>query len=355
MYTANFLVWLLFFYLNLKKGHSHDLSPGAIANAMCKIYTDNAKKNNICPLSKFKPSISRAVFAESGDFPHMIQLGYQIDDNTEWICSGSIISKNYVLIAAHCTSSRQRGVNVTQLRVRAGVTDQKDLSNAQIRNVESIKLHSKVEIPVKYNDIALIKVKEDFIFNKFVGPVCLYTNEKNPDGKGLQTGLSTATLESFPNSTTFTIRKRRQNSLKCTLPPQLENGRWVVTEADVNPDDLVDINTIIRFECHKGYQLYPNNPLLLCDGSWDETTFPICQKKCPPLYSTTTTTLTCKDIHNGAVPCDEAVDGTSLTYICSAYYEIPPGGRNTLYCYDGVWNFPKPICEPSKRNEFEFC
>ncbi|XP_072387147.1 CLIP domain-containing serine protease C9-like isoform X2 [Diabrotica undecimpunctata] len=190
MYTANFLVWLLFFYLNLEKGQSHDSSPGAIANVMCKIYTDNAKKNNICPLSNFNPSISRAVFAESGEFPHMVELGYKIDDNTEWVCSGSIISKNYVLTAAHCTLSIQREVNVTQLRVRAGVTDQKDLSNAQIRNIESIKLYSKLEIPVKYNNIALIKVKEDFIFNKFVGPVCLYTNEENPDGKGLQTGWS---------------------------------------------------------------------------------------------------------------------------------------------------------------------
>ncbi|CAG9834709.1 unnamed protein product [Diabrotica balteata] len=162
-----------------------------------------------------------------------------------------------------------------------------------------------------------------------------------------KSGLSTATLDSFSNSTSFTIRKRRQNSLKCTLPPQLENGRWVVTEADVNPGDQVDVNTIIRLECHKGYQLYPNNSLLLCDSSWDETTFPMCQKKCPPFYSTTTTTLTCKDIQNGAVPCDKAVDGTSLTYTCSAYYEILPGGRNTLYCNDGTWNFPKPICEPT--------
>ncbi|XP_050515899.1 uncharacterized protein LOC114334142 isoform X2 [Diabrotica virgifera virgifera] len=159
-------------------------------------------------------------------------------------------------------------------------------------------------------------------------------------------GLITVTLESFPNSTNSTLRTRRQSSFTCTLPPQLENGRWLVTEADVKPGDQVTINTIIRVECHESYQLFPNIPLHLCDSNWDETTFPTCQKKCPPFYSTATTTVTCKDLHNGAVPCDRAIDGTYLTYTCKVYYEIPPGGRNILYCDDGVWDFPKPICQP---------
>ncbi|XP_050507456.1 uncharacterized protein LOC126885068 isoform X2 [Diabrotica virgifera virgifera] len=159
-------------------------------------------------------------------------------------------------------------------------------------------------------------------------------------------GFPIATLESFPNSTSSTVRKRRQSSFNCTLPPQLENGRWLVTEADVKPGDQVIVNTIIRLECHEGYQLYPNIPLQLCDSNWDETTFPTCQKKCPSFYSTATTSVTCKDVNNAAVPCDKAVDGTYLTYNCNAYYEIPPGGRNILYCDDGVWDFPKPICQP---------
>ncbi|CAH1280125.1 unnamed protein product [Diabrotica balteata] len=158
------------------------------------------------------------------------------------------------------------------------------------------------------------------------------------------TGLASARLEIFSNST---IRKQRQTSFKCTLPPQLENGRWLVTEADVKPGDQIDINTIIRLECLEGFQLYPEIPLHLCDSNWNETTFPTCKKKCPPFYSTATTTLTCKDIRDGAVPCDKAIDGTYLTYTCNAYYEIPAGGRNVLYCDDGVWDFPKPICQPT--------
>ncbi|XP_028141378.1 phenoloxidase-activating factor 3-like [Diabrotica virgifera virgifera] len=188
MYSASFLVWLLYFYLNFEKGNSQDSSPGARANAMCEIYTANAKKNNICPISNLNPIISRAVPAETGEFPHMVEIGYKIDNDTEWYCSGFIISKNDVLTATNCALYR-RGIDLylTEKVIRAGVTDQKDLSNAQIRNIKSIIFHAEYERHVK-NDIALIKVKEDFIFNKFVGPVCLYTNENNPDGKGIQTG-----------------------------------------------------------------------------------------------------------------------------------------------------------------------
>ncbi|XP_050516955.1 uncharacterized protein LOC126891728 isoform X5 [Diabrotica virgifera virgifera] len=159
-------------------------------------------------------------------------------------------------------------------------------------------------------------------------------------------GITTATLESFPNTTRSTIRKRRQSSLECTLPPQLENGRWLVTEADVKPGDKVDFNSIIRLECHEGYQLYPDIRLQICDSYWNENNLPTCKKRCPPFYSTATTTLTCKDINNEAVPCDKAVNGTYLTYNCNDYHEIPPGGSNILYCDDGVWDFQKPICQP---------
>ncbi|XP_050505517.1 uncharacterized protein LOC114338870 isoform X3 [Diabrotica virgifera virgifera] len=163
-------------------------------------------------------------------------------------------------------------------------------------------------------------------------------------------GFTSEQLES--NNNYSTLRQRRQSSFKCTLPPQLQNGRWLITEADVRPGDQVEVNSILRLECHEGYQLQPNTPLLVCDTNWEAIKIPTCKKKCPPFYSTVTTQLLCKDKDENTVTCDKAIDGTYLTYECAAYYEIPPGGRNVLYCNNGIWDFPKPICQPKCGKKF---
>uniref|UniRef100_A0A6P7GTE1 Serine protease persephone-like n=1 Tax=Diabrotica virgifera virgifera TaxID=50390 RepID=A0A6P7GTE1_DIAVI len=189
MKTANFLTCILCVYLNIAKGNSQDSPPGAIANEMCKIYTENAKKNGNCPIPLFTSVnlISRDKFAETGEFPHMVQVGYKGDNGTEWHVSGFIVSKNYVLTVAHGAEPEWRDPPEI---VRAGVTDQADLSKAQTRTIESIIVHPEYKPLVKYNDIALFKVKEDFIFNKFVSPICLHTNEENPDIEGIHSGKS---------------------------------------------------------------------------------------------------------------------------------------------------------------------
>ncbi|CAG9834798.1 unnamed protein product [Diabrotica balteata] len=134
----------------------------------------------------------------------------------------------------------------------------------------------------------------------------------------------------------------------CTFPPQLKNGRILVIGVDVKPGDQVDVNVIIKLECHEGYQLFPNIQFTSCSANWDDEINSVtCKKLCPPFYSTATNTVKCIDIYGNIVPCDKAIDGTYLTYTCNAYYEIAPGGKNVLYCNDGVWDFPKPICQPT--------
>ncbi|CAG9834711.1 unnamed protein product [Diabrotica balteata] len=161
-----------------------DSSQGAIANEMCNIYTENAKKNNNCPIPLFPHVTSSGIFAERAEFPHMVEVGFKGENGTEWLVSGFIISKNYVITVAH--STRPRG--------RAGVTDKADLSKAQIRTIESVLIHPEYKPPIKYNDIALIKIKEDFIFNTFVSPICLHTSEENPDVKGIHSGSLCTTV-----------------------------------------------------------------------------------------------------------------------------------------------------------------
>lgn len=75
-------------------------------------------------------------------------------------------------------------------------------------------------------------------------------------------------------------------------------------------------------------------------------------EKCPSFYSTATTTLKCVDRDGNKIGCDQAIDGTYLTFDCIAYYEVPPGNKRSLFCRAGTWDFPKPVCQPGKISSF---
>ncbi|XP_050500478.1 CLIP domain-containing serine protease C9-like [Diabrotica virgifera virgifera] len=188
MKSVNLLIGVLYFYLNIANGNSQGRSPGSIANEMCKRYTEDAKKNNICPASLSSSSTPPRTLAQKGEFPHMVEIGYRHNNGYKWLASGFIISKNFVLTIAYVPKPEElRGAD--PVIIRAGVTDHNDLTHEQLRTIESVIVHPKYNPPIlRYNDIALIKVKEDFHFNKFISPVCLYTSDKLPDGNVIHSG-----------------------------------------------------------------------------------------------------------------------------------------------------------------------
>ncbi|KAG5892107.1 hypothetical protein JTB14_008076 [Gonioctena quinquepunctata] len=144
----------------------------------------------------------------------------------------------------------------------------------------------------------------------------------------------------------LTRLKRQDDGFKCTLPPYPSNGRWVVIHGEGRPGEEVDIDTGLKFICHPGYKLSPKHPYVICDTNWSPNSMPKCLKLCPPLYSSPTTTLKCKDASGNAISCNEATDGTYLTYQCIPYYEAL-GRKLSLYCSGGSWDFPKPVCQPA--------
>ncbi|XP_074029369.1 uncharacterized protein isoform X1 [Leptinotarsa decemlineata] len=147
----------------------------------------------------------------------------------------------------------------------------------------------------------------------------------------------------YANSTKF---KRELNEFQCKLPSYPENGQWSVINGYGKPGDDVEINTMIKFECLPGYMLTPDTPYVVCDRNWSPDIIPKCRRLCRPFYSTPTTNLKCKDRNGYAIGCDKATDGTYLTYECIPHYEVPLGRKQSLLCYDGIWDFPKPVCQP---------
>ncbi|XP_018569612.1 uncharacterized protein LOC108909692 isoform X2 [Anoplophora glabripennis] len=89
-----------------------------------------------------------------------------------------------------------------------------------------------------------------------------------------------------------------------------------------------------------------STPYVICDQNWDSSKMPECEKLCAPMYSSTTTTVKCVDKKGIEINCQEATEGSVLTYLCTPFYETPFGFRKTILCLDGSWNYPKPVCQP---------
>ncbi|XP_072394795.1 elastase-1-like isoform X1 [Diabrotica undecimpunctata] len=221
MKGLNLLIGVLCFHLNIVHGNSQVLesNAGAVANEMCKKYTEDAKKNNFCPVP-LDIRIIRGNVAAKGEFPHMVQLAYIKNNETKYLCSGFIISKNYVLTSTQCVTGE--GADQPEF-VRAGVTDDKDVTNEQIRSIHTI-------LALLY--IALIRVKEDFNFNKFVSPACLYTSNENPDGPGIHTGWHPTDIGEDKQTNMVQLFLNFDSNESC-------NNTLVPTEKGVLPEAIV--------------------------------------------------------------------------------------------------------------------
>ncbi|XP_018569614.1 uncharacterized protein LOC108909693 [Anoplophora glabripennis] len=163
-------------------------------------------------------------------------------------------------------------------------------------------------------------------------------------------GTSNHRISSYETKqTTYLRRYSRQSGnagITCELPLHPVRGKWSIINGNGKPGGHVSKNTVLRFECDPEYRLSSRSFLLICDENWNLSKVPTCERKCPAQYSTSTTTVKCEDKYGNEVTCDEAVDGTYLSYTCAPFFETPIGYKKTILCVDGTWNFPSPICQP---------
>ncbi|KAL7745830.1 hypothetical protein ACLKA6_010022 [Drosophila palustris] len=117
------------------------------------------------------------VDASRAQFPHQISLRNRGSHS----CGGSIISRNWVLTAAHCVTYEADGVIVvypaSQMSIRAGSNDR--FSGGLLLNIVEIIAHENYGDFL--NDVALLRVETPFIYSDSIQPIALPT-QNTPAG-----------------------------------------------------------------------------------------------------------------------------------------------------------------------------
>ncbi|XP_055624213.1 transmembrane protease serine 9-like [Toxorhynchites rutilus septentrionalis] len=148
-------------------------------NDNCKAVNPEAPSNHL-PMncgSYLMNRISGGEKANVFEFPWMALLKY----NQGFLCLGSLISKRYVLTAALCVRSEliPSGVRLGEHTIDqvkdCNVFGQEIECSPPVRDygIECIIIHPEYSRRTKGNDIALIRLNKDVIFEDHIQPICL--------------------------------------------------------------------------------------------------------------------------------------------------------------------------------------
>ncbi|ALC48930.1 CG1304 [Drosophila busckii] len=118
------------------------------------------------------------VDAKKAQFPHQVSLRNRGSHS----CGASIISRNWLLTAAHCVTyddaDKQLQVYpASQMSIRAGSNDR--LSGGIIKQVAEIVVHE--DYGDFLNDVALLRVATPFIFSSDIQPIALPSDNTPAD------------------------------------------------------------------------------------------------------------------------------------------------------------------------------
>lgn len=153
--------------------------------------------------------ITNGTEAKPKEFPHMALLGYSEKPDGSWFCGGTLISKNFVLTAAHCEKFGSKLTQTYAQWVRLGdldyISETDEARPKDYKIVERI-VHPNYKPPSLYNDIALFRLERDVEFSAFVRPICLNTDHSFRPPAIIATGWGRTETASLPSSQLLKVR-----------------------------------------------------------------------------------------------------------------------------------------------------
>ena len=120
--------------------------------------------------------------AQHGEFPHMCVI-YRLEQGQKvYIGGASLIARNKVITIAHkfyiVTNSRTADWRdqPSEFYIRCGehnVKNEVELVESQESQVEEIIIHPQYEARRNWNNLAILRTKQNFVYQDHIGPVCL--------------------------------------------------------------------------------------------------------------------------------------------------------------------------------------
>ncbi|XP_058129705.1 CLIP domain-containing serine protease B4-like [Anopheles ziemanni] len=136
------------------------------------------------------------TYTDADDYPWTALIQYEnLRGELELMCSGTLITKRYIVTAAHCVSNLRGGIKVHRVRlgeweINSNVDcNQKQCAGPPVdMQIEKITKHRDYNRRNHLHDIALVRFTSDVNFSDTVQPICLPTLDSVVGNKSLITG-----------------------------------------------------------------------------------------------------------------------------------------------------------------------
>ncbi|XP_034826064.2 chymotrypsinogen A-like isoform X4 [Maniola hyperantus] len=121
--------------------------------------------------------IVEGVKTKAGDWPWHAAIHRHDGPTFKYVCGGTLISKHFVLTAAHCASIHGTPVTPEILGVALGKYHLfRSDATIQEKEVFRVYVHDEFRHSTLSNDIALLKLRTEAVYNNYVQPACLWND-----------------------------------------------------------------------------------------------------------------------------------------------------------------------------------
>ncbi|KAJ0173201.1 hypothetical protein K1T71_011377 [Dendrolimus kikuchii] len=134
------------------------------------------------PLKKAVPLILRGESYPRGDWPWLVAVFKQTRFNLLLQCVATLISKRHVVSSVSCTEDpkkKGRTLLLDEMLVKVGAYDLNDWTEEHTVTVgiKNITIHDDYNSEVYRNDIIVLTLNKDLLFNNYIRPICLWREE----------------------------------------------------------------------------------------------------------------------------------------------------------------------------------